>query len=278
MLIGYNALKWGCECDYSRTRGLLFSATDSWRRWTIDCPHHYGTTRPPFGFASAPLLVEGSLYVQAANGLVKVDCEFGRVLWRTAFTDDTMSSGGAFSSPILTTLNGIEQVVVFTRTHLNGVDPESGRVLWQHVVPNFHGMNIIAPSVYRDGIFVSQYRNGSYFFRPNGLTGSGQVRMETAWTNKASGYMSSPVVIDDHVYQHLGNGRLSSIDPRSGEENWRTRPLGEYWSMAWQGDRILAMSADGSLRLVRATPERFELLDEREAGRPARRLFPEICL
>tara|TARA_B110000116_G_scaffold261468_1_gene265723 strand:- start:905 stop:1294 length:390 start_codon:yes stop_codon:yes gene_type:complete len=90
--------------------------------------------------------------------------------------------------------------------------------------------------------------------------------METAWTNKGSGYMSSPVVIDDHVYQHLGNGRLSSIDLRSGEENWRTRPLGEYWSMVWQGDRILAMSTDGSLRLVRATPDRFELLDEREVA------------
>ena len=235
-------------------------------RWAIDFPQQYGTTRPPFGFASSPLLVDGTLYLQAANGLVKVEVESGRVLWRSAVTDDSMSTGGAFSSPILTTLNSIDQVLAFTRSHLTGVDPQSGQVLWQHAVPNFRGMNIVTPSVYRDGVFVSQYRNGSYFFRPGGRAGSGQVRMETAWTNKGSGYMSSPVVIDDHVYQHLGNGRLSSIDLRSGEENWRTRPLGEYWSMVWQGDRILAMSTDGSLRLVRATPDRFELLDEREVA------------
>jgi len=53
---------------------------------------------------------------------------------------------------------------------------------------------------------------------------------------------------------------------RSGEENWRTQNLGEYWSMVWQDDRILALSSDGSLRLLRATPDRFELLDEREVA------------
>ena len=35
----------------------------------------------------------------------------------------------------------------------------------------------------------------------------------------------------------------------------------------WQDDRILALDTEGTLRLVRATPERFELLDEREVAR-----------
>lgn len=239
--------------------------------WAIDFPRHYRVDTPSFGFSSSPLIVGEYLYVQAANALVKVDKRSGEIIWRTAVTQNSMSSGGAFSSPILATLNGTEQIVVFTRSLLNGVDPESGRALWWQKVPNFRGMNIVTPTVYGDGIFVSQYRNGSFFFRTRfepridgDSDNPGRFTAEEAWKNKGSGYMSSPVVIGDHVYQHLGNGRLSSIDLRTGEENWRTKPLGEYWSMVWQGDRILALDSEGTLRLVHANPEAFELIDERE--------------
>jgi outer membrane protein assembly factor BamB len=241
--------------------------------WAVDFPQRYKLDTPAFGFASSPLLVGGYLYVQAANGLVKLDKRTGESIWRTAVAPNSIMSGGAFSSPILARLNGVEQIVVFTRSLLNGVDPESGRVLWYQEVPNFRGMNIVTPTVTHDGVFVSQYRNGSFFFRTHleprldeDSDDLGRFVVETAWTNKGSGYMSSPVVIGDHVYQHLGNGRLSSIDLRTGVENWRTTPLGEYWSMVFQGDRILALDSEGTLRLVRANAERFELIDEREVA------------
>ena len=124
-----------------------------------------------------------------------------------------------------------------------------------------------------DGVFVSQYRNGSFFFAVDRMArldedsdDLGRFSVDTVWTNKGSGYMSSPVVIGDHVYQHLGNGRLSSIDLRTGEENWRTRSMGEYWSMVYQGDRILSLDAEGTLRLMRANPESFDLIDEVEVA------------
>jgi outer membrane protein assembly factor BamB len=74
--------------------------------------------------------------------------------------------------------------------------------------------------------------------------------------------MSSPVIIDGHAYLHLGNGRLDCIDLATGESRWRSpKSLGKYWSMVRNGDRILALSDDGMLYVLRANPERFELLD-----------------
>ncbi len=241
--------------------------------WAVDFPSRYKIDTPSFGFASSPLIVGEHLYVQAANALVKIDKRTGESIWRTAVAPNSIMSGGAFSSPILASLNGVEQIVVFTRSLLNGVDPESGRVLWWQEVPNFRGMNIVTPTVYGDGVFVSQYRNGSFFFRTHreprldlDSDDLGRFQAEKLWTNKGSGYMSSPLVIGDHVYQHLGNGRLSSIDLSTGEENWRTTPMGEYWSMVYQGDRILALDDEGTLRLVRARSDQFELIDEREVA------------
>ena len=76
--------------------------------------------------------------------------------------------------------------------------------------------------------------------------------------------MSTPVLLDGHVYLHLANQRFTCIDLRTGETKWTTEPYGQYWSMALRGDRILALDERGQLLLIRATPEKFELLDSRE--------------
>ena len=235
-------------------------------RWRIDFPAEFSLDRPPFGFASSPLVTGSHLYIQAANALVKVEKKTGRTVWRSADSGNTMASGGAFSSPIIAELHGVEQVVVFTRAALMGVDVDSGRVLWSQPVPNFRGMNIVTPVVHEDGFFVSQHRNGSYYYKTVREGEAGRFRVEPVWRNKGSGYMSSPIVIGGFAYLHLGNGRFSCVDLASGEERWRTKPLGEYWSLLWQGDRILALAEDGTLRLIQANPDRFVLMDEREVA------------
>jgi outer membrane protein assembly factor BamB len=171
--------------------------------------------------------------------------------------------GSAFSSPYLTQLDGRDQLLVQTRSTLAAVNPEDGSIIWSHVVPSFRGMNILTPTVFDDGIFTSTYQGKSFFFRPK--VADGQNTLETAWTNGIHGYMSTPVIIDGHAYLHLQNQRFACLDLRTGKERWISpKPFGKYWSMAAQGDRILALDQKGELLLVRANPEKFELLDSRK--------------
>ncbi|MDH3227378.1 MAG: PQQ-binding-like beta-propeller repeat protein [Thermoleophilia bacterium] len=243
---------------------VAFDGASGEERWRVDFKARYGTRAPDFGFASSPLLAGDHLYVQAANSLVKLDRATGESVWRAAVADGDMMDSGAFSSPVMAEIAGREQVVVFTRRALAGVDPESGAVLWSTEVPNFRGMNIVTPTVWEDTVFVSQHRNGSHLVRV--AESAGELAATTAWSQKASGYMSSPVVIAGHAYQHLGNGRLTCIDLATGEERWRTTPLGDYWSLVHQGDRILALDSEGTLRLLRADASAFTPLDEREVA------------
>jgi outer membrane protein assembly factor BamB len=62
-------------------------------------------------------------------------------------TDGGGMNGSAFSSPILTTLGGVPQILVQGREELAGIDPETGTILWKTPVEAFRGMNIVTPTV-----------------------------------------------------------------------------------------------------------------------------------
>lgn len=243
---------------------IAIDGSNGKERWRVDFPARYETGIPDFGFATSPLLDGDALFVQAANSIVKLEAATGKTLWRALEGSGRIQASGAFSSPVLAELNGRRQLIVLTRLTLFGLDPGTGEVLWSHDVPNFRGMNILTPVVHGNSIFTSPYKNQSYRF--DVVERDGALAVEQAWANKASGYMSSPVVVGDHVYLHLGNGRLDCIDLRTGESRWRSEALGKYWSMVVQGDKILALDDGGQLYLIKANPDRFELLAKKQVA------------
>jgi len=232
-------------------------------RWRVDFVERDKASIPAFGFVSSPLVTEDALYVQAGGAFQKLDKQTGATLWKTL--DDGGGMGGsAFSSPFLTTINGIPQILVQTRNSLAGVDPETGRVFWKTDVPAFRGMNILTPTVYANSVFTSSYGGKSTLF--NISLKDSEQSVSTAWENKTQGYMSSPIVLEDYAYLHLKNQRFTCIDLRTGKETWTTTPYGKYWSMVARGDTILALDERGDLYLIRANPEKFELLSSRKVS------------
>jgi len=234
-------------------------------RWRIDFPERFGTGQPDFGFSSSPLIDGEHLYVQAANSIVKLDKTTGETVWRcldAGAEDADAFTSGAFSSPVLATIAGREQLLVQTRLELVGLDPEDCQVLWRQPVPHFRGMNILTPLAWGDSVLTSSYRNGTYLYSLE-KEGNG-FQVAESWNYKSPGYMSSPVVVGDHAYLHLQNQRLTCLDLATGESRWTSTPFGKYWSIAVRGDKILALDERGELHLIRANPERFELLDTRK--------------
>jgi outer membrane protein assembly factor BamB len=229
-------------------------------QWRIDFVKEFGSPLPAFGFVSSPLLDGNWLYVQAGASFVKLDKKTGKVIWRV-LKDEGGMMGSAFSSPVKATLAGQAQLVVQTREKLAGVDPQNGEVLWEQKVPNFRGMNILTPVVFENGIFTSAYQNKSWFFHVS--KSDGKFQSKEAWSEKAQGYMSTPVVIDGHAYIHLQNQRFACINLTTGERTWTSTPYGKYASLVTQKDLILALDQTGKLLLLKANPKAFELLDER---------------
>ena len=232
-------------------------------RWRVDFTKELESPLPAFGFVSSPLVRGDHLYVQAGSGFVKLEKATGKVVWRV-LEDGGGMMGSAFSSPYPVVLGGVPQILVQTRDELAGVDPEAGQVLWKTKVEAFRGMNIVTPTVHDGKVFTTSYGGGSWLFAVDPARGDKPV--EQVWRNKIQGYMSTPIVIGGHAYVHLRNQRFACLDLATGKEAWITKPFGRYWSLVAQGDRILALDETGDLRLVRATPDRYDLVGEAQVS------------
>ncbi len=238
-----------------------FDASDGKEVWRADFVKDHGARLPAFGLVCSPLIDGGDVYVQAGGGVRKINLADGELGWEV-LKDRGGTSGGAFSSPVIATIHGVRQLVVQTRTTLAGVDLESGKPLWQRDIAAFRGMNILTPVVWNDHVFTSAYGGKAQLILPKAAAGGWTT--EVAWENKAEAYMSSPVVVGDHIFMHLKNNRLSCLDLRSGTEKWRTTPFGKYWSMITNGKSIVALDESGELLLIEPNTEEFSLLDRKQ--------------
>ena len=96
-------------------------------RWRVDFVEQFKSPLPAFGFVCSPLVVGDHVFVQAAAGFCKLDKRTGQVVWRI-LEDGGGMFGSAFSSPVLATVCGQEQLLVQTRTETgrgrSGVRPD----------------------------------------------------------------------------------------------------------------------------------------------------------
>lgn len=235
------------------------------KKYTLDFVDMFKSPLPAFGQVCSPLLDDGKLYLQSGGGLLCLRADSGEVIWRTMESEDGMMSS-AFSSPIIVSLHGRRQLLVQTRSELCGVDLETGKPFWQYKIASFRGMNILTPTVWNDCVFTSSYGGKSLMLEFESPSNGALWSVREKWSAKAEGYMSTPVLIEDHLYLHLRNQRLVCLDAATGEERWRTRPYGKYWSMVTNGRQILALDEQGKLLLVDASPESFQLVDERKVS------------
>jgi outer membrane protein assembly factor BamB len=240
---------------------VCLNAPDGREVWRKDFVKELKTPPPDFGFVCSPLVDGDAVYVQAAAALVRVNKHTGEVVWRT-LADKGGMWGSAFSSPMIATLAGQRQLLVQTRDQLAGVNLADGKVFWSQPIEAFRGMNILTPVVHNDTLFTSSYGGKTIGFKV--AQADGTFKVTQSWTHKAQGYMSTPVVISGVAYEHLKSQRMMAIEVESGRELWTaSEGFGKYASLVAQGDRILALDQRGLLYLLRANPNRFELLDKR---------------
>ncbi len=232
--------------------------------WKRDFPGEVGTALPTFGFVSSPLVDGDFVYVQAGGGFQKLNKKTGQTVW-TSLADGGSMMGSAFSSPYIATVAGHRQIIVQTRKELHGVDIDSGQSLWSTPVKAYRGMNIVTPTVFEDGVFLSTYGGTSQLLQISRDAG-GTFTVTPKWSAPIQGYMTSPVIVNGHAYLMLRNQRFACFDLKTGEAKWRTKPFGKYASLIASGDQIMALDSRGKLILFKAEPLEFQIVDSRNVA------------
>ncbi|HIG31194.1 MAG TPA: pyrrolo-quinoline quinone [Verrucomicrobiales bacterium] len=229
--------------------------------WRVDFMHRYGTPIPELGFICSPLVVDNSIYVQTADSVVCLDKVTGESKWRSMIEEE--KGHGSYSSLGIDSVQGSLQILVAMISDIAGLNPGTGEILWSQRLDSIERGCILTPIVYRDQIFTStrQSRSGMYRLSRAGTN----FNVSKIWKNKATVYMSAPILMNDYAYLHLKTSRLACLNLKTGEEEWTSsKRFGFYCSMISKEDRILALSNEGELLLFRATPTRFEAIDSRK--------------
>jgi outer membrane protein assembly factor BamB len=215
-----------------------------------------------WGMSGSPLVFDNAVVVSpgtqrsSAEGraLVAYDRLTGRELWRSGNTR------AGYSSPMLATLAGQRQIVLFDGEELGGYDAQSGTKLWRFPWVTQQGINVAQPLVLEgDRLFVSSgYGVGCALLQIGESSGRWSARQ--IWhTKNLRCKFTSPILYQGFIYG-LDDGILVCLDPETGGRKWKGGRYG-HGQMLRCEDLIVILSETGKLVLVEATPE-----DHRELG------------
>jgi outer membrane protein assembly factor BamB len=222
--------------------------------WSRNVPADSGVAVPDWGFSSSPLVVDDLVIVAASGKLVAYDAATGSPRWQGP------ARGGSYSSPQLTTIDGVPQVVLLSYSGATSVAPADGKVLWQHDWP---GSTIVQPGVAGDNFLISNGGGmGGYATRRiavvHGPTG---WSAEERWTsNTLKPDFNDFVVHKGHAFGFDGS-ILACISVEDGKRIWKGGRYGKGQLVLLRDqDLLLVLSEEGELALVRATPDEFKEL------------------
>jgi outer membrane protein assembly factor BamB len=239
--------------------GILtaFDARDGRIAWQKDFTGRFKATAPPFGTSMSPLVVGGRLIVHAGGhdggALIAFEPATGKELWVLE------GDGPSYSSPIVTTFDGQEQLVIQVHRKILGVDPASGRSLWSLPFVTPCDQNIVTPLRAGDLIVASSQDTGTQGIRVV-RQGTGWAPV-VAWHNQdVSMYMSSPVLVNGRVVglSQRKRGQYFALDPATGAITWTSDPgQGENAAFVVASGALLLLQGDGTLLVLPADGKAF---------------------
>lgn len=236
--------------------------------WSQDLVAELGAQIPEWGKSASPLVVDGQVIVTSTGGgsgnraLVAFDAETGELVWGAG------NENPGYSSPLLATLAGIEQILVFNAASVTGHALADGSQLWRYPWSN-NQPNVSQPlPLGADQLLVSSgYGIGAALLQlsPDGSSG---LEAEALWQSPRLKLKFSQAVFYEGFLYGLDDGVLTCIDPATGERRWKKGRYG-HGQILLAGDLLILQSEKGDLVLIEPNPDelielsRLTLLDGR---------------
>ena len=251
--------------------------------WSHNTVKEAGVSPLQFGMSGSPLVYDNVVVVNpggprdkmddtrtSGRALVAYDRLTGKRVWASG------DYQAAYASPILATIGGVRQVVIYDAVGAGGYDAATGKELWRSPEwTNQFDNNIAQPIILADGsVFLSSgYGTGSILFDVK-KSGPGWA-VTTRWTapNKFKLKFNTGVRRDGFVYG-LDEGILACLDLKTGRERWKSGHY-QYGQILLLDNVLLVVSENGDLALVEVSPgggheiAKFHAIDGKTWNHPA---------
>ncbi len=209
------------------------------------------------GAGDAPL--ETGASEEAADGaVIALESGTGELAWKSA---ECFPAG--YSSPILATVDGEQQVMVAMGAERAGFSPETGALRW-HLTLGEDAVTTMSTQLWGEDQILygsSAYADGSRGIKV-AKQDDGSFAAEEIWyTRKMRVQHTTAVRVGDHVYGASGDfgpAFLVAVDVSTGELAFRQRGFAKA-NLLVAGDRLIILDEDGNLAVGTPSPEGIEI-------------------
>lgn len=216
-----------------------------------------------WGVSSSPLVTGEAVYVQGGSGgpvALRLSTADGSIKWKSQAT-----GVASYAPPVLIDVDGRPQLIVFAAQAVVAMEPESGKTIWSYPWPTSYDVNAATPIYHEGQLFVtSGYGHGSLMLRVS------KAKAEKLWESKAiMGRFVTPVLDAGQLYGTDEGGALKCLNWSDGKVRWeakgRDQRLGMGGTYVRWGDKLIALGENGTLYLLKATPEGQESIGQIKA-------------
>lgn len=241
-----------------------------------------GAFRHIWGYGSSPVFYRDSVLLNCGPGertfVTALDRRTGDTLWQNdepGGDEGQEKPGqkpkwiGSWSTPLVTKVDGRDQVLVSLPHHVQAYDPGNGKVLWScdGLGDLVYTSVLVADGV---GVAMSGYHGPAIGFK---LGGSGNVtETNRLWhvTAQNPQRIGSGVIVGEYVYMVNEPGLVQCLELKTGKEVWKDRLGGEkVWASIIAAEGRLYVTDEGGTTFVFApSSTRLELLAKNNVGEP----------
>ncbi len=253
--------------------------------WAHNFPRDYRLSKPPvWGWAAHPLL-DGERLICLVGGtntaVVAFHKDTGKELWRALTAIEI-----GYAPPVLYTIHGQRQLIIWHPDAVTGLNPENGQVFWsQHYPvggsPKRPEVTIAMPRLFQgDELFLTCFYQGSLLLQIahddpkvvwNRRSTSDEVMNDGLHT-----LLGTAQVDGDFIYGVCGFGELRCLDAKTGDRVWETyAATGGHKAffanafMTRQDDRTWLWNDQGELIIARLQPGGYEEISRSKLLEPS---------
>jgi outer membrane protein assembly factor BamB len=240
-------------------RLAAFDAKTGREIWSREIAKDFEAANEEYGYAESVLIDGDNLFVRPSGKKgfqVCLNKNTGETIWINTEIPGTEG----YTSMVIDEYGGFRQIIGASSNCFYGVDTRSGRLLWKVDFKNERELNLTDAIVFNDYVFItSGYGIGCRLLKLK-ASDKGFVP-ETVWKSELmDNHHGGAILHNGYLYGSGTNSRgWFCLDFLTGKQVWNTNGKG---SLTFADGMLYLLDERGTMKLVRATPDKYELKGE----------------
>ena len=227
--------------------------------WSRDLPKYFNAKMPMYGYAESVLIDGDNLFVRTGGTKGYQAC-LNKRTGATIWTSGEIPGGYGYNSMIINDFGGYRQIIGATNTCYYSLDTRTGKLLWKTDFINQYEVNCTDAITFNEYVFLTSGEGRGCMLIRLKKAGNG-IATEKVWeTELMDNYHGGVILCNGYLY---GSGNVSRgwycLDFLTGKQMWKTNGGG---SLTYADGMVYLYDEKGSMKLVKASPEKFEKTGE----------------